>query len=448
MPYKKGKRVKRRTHQVSLEEEKLNVEAPKSLVFCRGKVGNEVNTLMREWREVMQPFTASKLKIVKKNKVKDILELSKHFGCTTVHVFSCTPASTNFKILRSPQGPTLTFKVESFKLKHDIQQEQRRPHSITDSNSFAKPPLVVFNQFNNAEAHHQLMMTTIQGMFPNIQVDTFKLSHCHRIVLVNYNKAHDVIEIRHYGILAKTAGLTPAAKKLSQGIVPKRVGEMEAIEDLFMKGGDYLSDTDGEGEEVELTQKFRKLSSGTKTKLKLVEIGPRMTLSLMKVETGFWEGETIFHKLFTKTPEEAAETAKRIKMKERLRQMRKKEQESNVAKKKAAEEAKKAEKEAERKRKAEANKRKGEEGGSDEEFEVVGEEEPDAKRRKVAFDEEMDYAEEPEGDENAQEAEGDDEGLDGPQEEDVAPKKKKSISRSRRSQIKKWKKIENTYDEQ
>ena len=235
MPYKKGKRVKRRTHKEVVADLADELEAPRSLVFCKGKVGGEVNQLMHEWREVMLPFTGERLKIVKRNKIKDILELSKLYKCSTSHVFTCSPSGTNLRILKSPQGPTLTFKVETFKLKADILKEGRKQHMVTDSNSFSKPPLVVFNQFNNVDKHHQLMMTTFQRMFPNIVVDTFKLSHCHRVLLVNYNKAHDVIELRHYGILAKTAGVSTVAKKLSRNIIPKKMGDLVSVEELFKK---------------------------------------------------------------------------------------------------------------------------------------------------------------------------------------------------------------------
>ena len=70
---------------------------------------------------------------------------------------------------------------------------------------------------------------------------------------------------------------------------------------------------------MELTQNFRKMSSGSQTRLKLTEIGPRMTLSLTKVESGYWGGETIFHKHFSRTAEEIAETERRIKARERLK---------------------------------------------------------------------------------------------------------------------------------
>ena len=237
MPYKKGKRVKRRTHKLDMEEEKQRLDAPKSMVFCRGQVGREVNTLMHEWREAMMPYTAQKLKIVKRNKVKDFVDLAKHFGCTTAHAFTCSSSATHFRVLKCPSGPSLTFRVESFKTRADIMSENPRGNkfAVTDTTSFSQPPLLVCNQFDQTEKHHQLIMATFKGMFPNIYPDSFKLSHCHRVMLVNYNKAHDMVEVRHYGILARTAGISTAAKKLSKLQMPKRLGELDTVEDLFAK---------------------------------------------------------------------------------------------------------------------------------------------------------------------------------------------------------------------
>eukprot|EP01063_Lacrimia_lanifica_P029297 TRINITY_DN4438_c0_g2_i1.p1 TRINITY_DN4438_c0_g2~~TRINITY_DN4438_c0_g2_i1.p1 ORF type:complete len:473 (+),score=223.72 TRINITY_DN4438_c0_g2_i1:104-1522(+) len=471
MPYKKGKRVKRRTHKISIEDEKELVDAPKSLVFCKGKVGKEVNQLMTEWRQAMMPFTAQKLKVVKRDKVKDVSELAKHFGCSTVHVFSCSPGGTHFRVLRAPNGPSMTFRVESFKLRADILKERGKSFLVSDTQSFSKPPLVVFNQLNTGANHHELIMTTFKSMFPRIHVDTFKLSHCHRVMLINYQKAHDAIEIRHYGVLARTAGVSAAAKKLARNILPKRMGNLDSVEDLFGKGGDYLSDTDGEGEEVELPQNFRKHSSGSHTRLKLTEIGPRLTLKLCKVESGFWAGETIYHSHFTKTPEEQADTAKRVKMRERLKQMRKSEQDANVAAKKAAVEEKKAKKEEDRKRKREEllRKQRGEES-DDGEFEVVGEDVPEyaegahdgeeeglngapAKKRKVTFGGAEDADADADADAAGEDANGGDAGYDeddmGDVEDYTAPKKrtKKPLSRQRRKQLKDWKRAENAVDE-
>eukprot|EP01062_Namystynia_karyoxenos_P073402 TRINITY_DN70204_c0_g1_i1.p1 TRINITY_DN70204_c0_g1~~TRINITY_DN70204_c0_g1_i1.p1 ORF type:complete len:480 (+),score=205.61 TRINITY_DN70204_c0_g1_i1:95-1441(+) len=341
----RGRRKKSKTHQIDAEEEKRIADAPKSLIFARGTVGKSVQALCLEWRHAMMPFTASKLKVGYKDKVRHFADMAKAFGCNNIHVFSCPSSSAMLKLVRPPQGPTLTFRVDSYKLRKDVANDSRKDlRIVSDQASYSKPPLCVLNGFNSSERHLQLVVSTFQGMFPTIHVDQFRLTDCKRVLLVNYNKQLDVIDIRHYGIIARRGGLSSAAKKLTRGQMPKRLGDIAAVEELFgARAANYLSDTDGEGENVELPQNFKNIQSGTQTRLKLQEIGPRLTVTLMKVESGFWGGETVYHKLFQKTPEEVAETEQRFKLRERLRQMRKKEQDANVERKrKAAEELKAA----------------------------------------------------------------------------------------------------------
>ena len=134
--------------------------------------------------------------------------------------------------------------------------------------------------------------------------------------------------------------------------------------------------------------------------------------------------------------------------------MRKKEQDANVAKKKTDAADKKAAKEEERKRKRE--KAGKEENESDGDFEVMapvadGDDDaaPDAKRRRVEFDEDAECAEE-----GAEEAGAGGGAEDGAEEdeaavfgeaEDMAPRKRrKPISRQKRKSIKDSKTRENT----
>lgn len=46
--------------------------------------------------------------------------------------------------------------------------------------------------------------------------------------------------------------------------------------------------------------------------MKLTELGPRLNLELFKVESGLCEGDILYHKFQTKTPEEAERTKKRV----------------------------------------------------------------------------------------------------------------------------------------
>ena len=59
-----AKRRKNRTHlkgQVQREEVASNV--PKSFIIKHGQVGSSINQLVRDMRKVMEPHTASRLKV-------------------------------------------------------------------------------------------------------------------------------------------------------------------------------------------------------------------------------------------------------------------------------------------------------------------------------------------------------------------------------------------------
>ena len=67
--------------------------------------------------------------------------------------------------------------------------------------------------------------------------------------------------------------------------------------------------------------------------MRLVELGPRMTMELIKIEEELHEGEVLYHKLVEKTEgEKKAIRAAREKRK-REKERRRKEQEKNVKKK-------------------------------------------------------------------------------------------------------------------
>jgi len=46
--------------------------------------------------------------------------------------------------------------------------------------------------------------------------------------------------------------------------------------------------------------------------MKLIELGPRLSFSLYKVEQGVNEGDILYHKFVQKSPEEAAATKARV----------------------------------------------------------------------------------------------------------------------------------------
>jgi len=92
----------------------------------------------------------------------------------------------------------------------------------------------------------------------------------------------------------------------------------------------------GEGRSIVLPADYgRGNRKSEKRAIRLIELGPRLELGLVKVEDGLNKGEVLFHEFFHKTPKEIAETARKQSAKKRLAEERKREQEANVLAKRA-----------------------------------------------------------------------------------------------------------------
>lgn len=321
------------------------------------------------------------------------------------------------KVSRTPAGPTLTFKIEQYALQKQIRARSlrsRRKKFLDPSLSFESSPLVVLNNFDSlsqmdlskSEAEVvsgtkgkgygdpstadlksfqkskalSVCALTFQNMFPKINVQTVKINQCKRILLMNYNKATDVIEMRHYLITIKPKGVSKVLKKIvrSKNI---ELGTLNNIGELFSdpsksKGilqGYATSDSEFEGGSNEvkiaskklpgvgvLKDKFdRKIMSqvnklqqsireGSTTEhdkgqtgssavsgVNLVEIGPRLNLKLLKIENNLFSGEVKYHAYLNKSEQEVKHLRAQIKTKEEEKQKRKQIQQENVERKQA-----------------------------------------------------------------------------------------------------------------
>lgn len=89
--------------------------------------------------------------------------------------------------------------------------------------------------------------------------------------------------------------------------------------------------------EVILAQQLRSRGNlkSNQSAIRLTEIGPRMTMELVKIEDGLCDGEVLYHTHVSKSSEEVAELRKRTIEKKRLKEQRKREQEENVKRKQA-----------------------------------------------------------------------------------------------------------------
>ncbi|OQS01029.1 SWI4 1, Peter Pan-like protein suppressor [Achlya hypogyna] len=343
MPRKGGRRRKTRTHAASGaggDDEKV----PKSFVFKMGKAPGCVINLVQDMRQVMLPYTAEKLREKRKNTIQDFVAVAAPLGVSHFVAFSHTDAGTNMKLVRLPRGPTLSFKVVGYTLMKHVHAIQKRP--VDASLAFKTSPLVVLNNFNGTEDHVKLLNVTFQNMFPAIDVQTISLADCRRVVLFHYDKETGHVEFRQYVIRAMPLGLSKSVKTLVKSRIPN-LGNVEDISDFVFgntnTGMTSDSEVDDEAAHIVLPDKFRGRGNqkSEKSAVRLAEVGPRLTLKLVKVEKGVCDGDILYHAFVQKTPEEAAKIKARKDMENALKRKRREEQAANVAAKTEAKEAKK-----------------------------------------------------------------------------------------------------------
>ncbi|KAI8867834.1 Brix-domain-containing protein, partial [Ramicandelaber brevisporus] len=343
------------------------VKVPKSFVVRLGSigtVGRSLSTLVQDVRKIMEPNTASRLKERAANKLKDYVHIAGPLGVTHLLLFSRTDAGVNFKIGRMPRGPTLTFRVNEYVLSKDIHAIQRNPKS--PGTEFRSPCLLILNGFVSSTAANQdeddinhadqntlkLMTTMFQNMFPSINIAKMKLSDVRRVVLINRDPATGVITIRHYLITVKAVGISRGIKRL---IVTQHIPNLGNLNDIsdFVRKEAFASESDIEDiddpvggndyRKIELTESYLGRAEQPQTQLeqraiKLVEIGPRLDMSLVKIEDGLLEGNVLYHAIVRKSAEQVAATEKQRKKRAQEVARRRAEQEKNVQRKKDAQE--------------------------------------------------------------------------------------------------------------
>jgi len=147
-----------------------------------------------------------------------------------------------------------------------------------------------------------------------------------------------VIDVRHYAITTKKTGLSRAIRRLNaaekkvnkafdssklgrKGGLPN-LGKLEDIADYMLDpsaAGGYTSESEVEEEaQVEVLnpalpkEKRKKLQKGPeKRSIQLTELGPRMTLQMMKIEEGLADGKVLWHSYERKTKSEERELERR-----------------------------------------------------------------------------------------------------------------------------------------
>ncbi|VDP98575.1 unnamed protein product [Trichobilharzia regenti] len=384
MVHKKRPKSVRKARAASLAlQEKLYTKTPHTMIFSRPGVGSLVKQLALDFREIFEPFTASRLRVTRQNVLKDFITIAGPLNVT--HLMYLTHpqedkrkqkrtrrltkvaskqltddnndrnmntdeksiASVNMAagdsgssdvggggvylhMIRVPHGPSLTFRVSEYSLKRDVLTLVRR---IFDCRQYSTPPLLVMTGFGmggvnaNTSAplpHLRLVVDMFQNLLPPLNVPKLKLSTVKRVLLVsrevdtssqnegNTKQLNDVIYIRHYHIRTENRCISRALRRLGMGgaklkrrrladpqsnygIGPSGSGKSTGVPNLakYSSMDDYLTNFELLSIGFSLMRKrgrttgpihgLKHLGTAKKATLRLTEIGPRLTLNLIKV---------------------------------------------------------------------------------------------------------------------------------------------------------------------
>lgn len=178
-------------------------------------------------------------------------------------------------------------------------------------------------------------------MFPALHIPSLSVGQCRRIVLFSHDESSSLIEMRHYQI-----NLKDEHTDISEGVKEIVAGHVSVLSEFAkaQDAGDFvlshqnkrILDEDSTLDARGLVNKRISANAAGKRAVTLRELGPRLTLRLIKIEAGVSSGETLYHSLITKTPEEVHKLNLHRDEKERLKQERKAIQSANVEKKRKA----------------------------------------------------------------------------------------------------------------
>ncbi|KAI0035759.1 Brix-domain-containing protein [Vararia minispora EC-137] len=354
-----ARRRKTRTHNKGAQPVAPSDNIPKSFVIKHGQVGSSLTQLVRDVRKVMEPNTASRLRVSQvkersRNKLKDYLVMAPALKVSHLLAFTLTEVAPSLRIVRLSDGPTLSFRVERYSLIKDIKASSRHAKNM-GAVEYLSSPLLVLASFPQpgpgTPPHPPLVMKAFQTLFPPLSPRTITLSSARRVVLVSYNADRGTVDWRHYRIAVKPYGVSRRVRKVLDGAALDLGSEKDIADFVLRRRGatsdgyesamsDASSAGGDDGDAVDLADDYvgRNNKKGQKRAIRLDEIGPRMELRLVKITEGIpgKPGAVIYHEFVKKSKAQTAKQKAEHAEKERLRKQRRDEQERNIARKKAA----------------------------------------------------------------------------------------------------------------
>ena len=308
MPRRGRRRRKHRTH---IDEENTQ---PVALVARRGQVGPYMKQLVKELRIVLYPNSPLHFKENSRSSLKEMITLAKTNEVDHLLFLTNTTNNSYLKAVKLPGGPTITFKVHAFTLSSDVRASLKK--SVRLQPDFKAAPLLVMR---GVDGMPNLLFRSI---FPSMALSDIKLKRCRRVVLIDTNK-EGIFYFRHYMVKSRPTGMSQALKKLSRNQVPN-LNKFNSINEWIEGDGNA---SESEYEDAEIPDESRKVS------LRLVEIGPRITMTLHKIEESICTGNVLFHAVVKKSKKDAIVDGDRIKNKSKIKEERRRIQNENVKKK-------------------------------------------------------------------------------------------------------------------
>lgn len=278
-------------------------EAAHSFIIKRGQIGGGLTMMMKDLRCVFEPFTAKNLQVTRKNSVRDFVSIAPFFHVQNMLIITKTEKSAYLRFCKLPRGPTLTYRILDYTLKKDVVASQKRPSSAPDL--YLRAPLVIMKSFNKKVAgdeehqfdQNELQTVMWQGLFPSIDVRNLRLLRMKRCVLLRLNTDNGNIDFRHYAIRVRPVGVSrPIRRLVTRKKIPD-LGKFQSIDDMFDDGGMSSGASDGEEDQLDTSRHVDTSDqdfSTSKSAIRLVELGPRMTLKLHRINEGLLGGIRLY----------------------------------------------------------------------------------------------------------------------------------------------------------
>lgn len=291
-------------------------------------------------RLVMYPYTFINLKESSKNNIKDFLSLVDIYGLSHMMMFTNTEKHSYLHFAKMPKGPTVTFVIDKYCLSSEIFSKTEKDKKPLTKN-FAHIPLLIMNGFNNNkipeefDAPMKIVSMLFQSFFPPINLGDVQMKKFKRVVLINLNLNNNIpeLEFRHYDIDIQKYSVKKTISNLINDLgKTKDLSNFNNISDYILKHSGYSSCSDNEEEgQCEIIDERK--NKNEKTQIKLKEIGPRLNLSIFKIQEGFFKGNVVYHSLIKKSKKEIYEILNGKKIKEKEKKERQKIQDKNVKEK-------------------------------------------------------------------------------------------------------------------